>query len=93
MCLTSQLRRLTMKTYEKDNQVYKVQEGSELEIQLIADGFKEIIEANEKETDITKMKLDKLKAYAENEGIIIPEDIKKKEDVLAFIKEQQQRGE
>ncbi|CRT78502.1 Uncharacterised protein [Streptococcus equi subsp. equi] len=39
------------------------------------------------------MKLDKLKAYAENEGIIIPEDIKKKEDVLAFIKEQQQRGE
>lgn len=93
MCLTSQLRRLTMKTYEKDNQVYKVQEGSELEIQLIADGFKEIIEANEKETDITKMKLDKLKVYAENEGIIIPEDIKKKEDVLAFIKEQQQRGE
>lgn len=82
-----------MKTYEKDNQVYKVQEGSELEIQLIADGFKEIIEANEKETDITKMKLDKLKVYAENEGIIIPEDIKKKEDVLAFIKEQQQRGE
>lgn len=31
-----------MKTYEKNNQVYKVQEGSELEIQLIADGFKEV---------------------------------------------------
>ncbi|HEL1102515.1 TPA: hypothetical protein TVG19_001274 [Streptococcus equi subsp. zooepidemicus] len=82
-----------MKTYEKDNQVYKVQEGSELEIQLIADGFKEIIEANEKETDITKMKLDKLKAYAESAGIVIPDDVKKKEDVLAFIKEQQEGGE
>ncbi|CAM3214202.1 hypothetical protein [Streptococcus pluranimalium] len=33
-----------MKTYEKDNQVYKVQEGSELEIQLIADGFEEVKE-------------------------------------------------
>ena len=30
-----------MKKYEKDNQVYTVQEGSELEIQLIADGFEE----------------------------------------------------
>lgn len=30
-----------MKTYIKENQVYTVQEGSELEIQLIADGFEE----------------------------------------------------
>lgn len=31
-----------MKTYEKENQVYVVQEGSELELQLIADGFAEV---------------------------------------------------
>ncbi|GMX91823.1 hypothetical protein KP763_03785 [Streptococcus equi subsp. equi] len=79
-----------MKTYEKGNQVYTAQECSMLELELIARGFKEVVE---KETDINKMKLDELKSYAENEGIIIPEDIKKKEDVLAFIKEQQQRGE
>ena len=33
-----------MKKYEKDNQVYTVQEGSELEVQLIADGFEELVE-------------------------------------------------
>ena len=33
-----------MKKYEKDNQVYTVQEGSELEVQLIADGFEELEE-------------------------------------------------
>ena len=41
-----------MKKYEKLNQVYTVQEdqvftgqeGSELEVQLIADGFKELVE-------------------------------------------------
>lgn len=32
-----------MKKYEKDNQVYTVQEGSELEVQLIADGFEELV--------------------------------------------------
>lgn len=31
-----------MKVYELDNQVYTVQEGSELELQLIADGFVEV---------------------------------------------------
>lgn len=33
-----------MKKYEKDNQVYTVQEGSELEVQLIADDFEELVE-------------------------------------------------
>jgi hypothetical protein len=33
-----------MKKYEKDNQVYTVQEGGELEVQLIADGFVELVE-------------------------------------------------
>lgn len=32
-----------MKKYFKENQVYTVQEGSELEVQLIADGF-EVLE-------------------------------------------------
>lgn len=32
-----------MKQYIKENQVYTVQEGSELEVQLIADGF-EVLE-------------------------------------------------
>lgn len=31
-----------LKKYEKNNQVYTVQEGSELEKQLIADGFEEV---------------------------------------------------
>ncbi|CRT54127.1 hypothetical protein [Streptococcus equi] len=79
-----------MKTYEKGNQVYTAQEGSMLELELIARGFKEVVE---KETDINKMKLDELKSYAESAGIVIPDDVKKKEDVLAFIKEQQEGGE
>ncbi|VJW79807.1 phage protein [Streptococcus pneumoniae] len=32
-----------MKKYIKENQVYTVQEGSELEAQLIADGFEELV--------------------------------------------------
>ncbi|HEL1819999.1 TPA: hypothetical protein TXZ07_001183 [Streptococcus suis] len=79
-----------MKTYEKGNQVYTAQVGSMLELELIARGFKEVVE---KETDINKMKLDELKVYAENAGIVIPDDVKKKEDVLAFIKEHQEGGE
>ncbi|HEM6035471.1 TPA: hypothetical protein U2D13_000152 [Streptococcus suis] len=79
-----------MKTYEKGNQVYTAQEGSMLELELIARGFKEVVE---KETDINKMKLDELKSYAESAGIVIPDDVKKKEDVLAFIKEHQEGGE
>ena len=40
-----------MKKYEKDNQVYTVQEGSELEIQLIADGFEEKKEEKDSVSD------------------------------------------
>lgn len=32
-----------MKKYIKENQVYTVQDGSELEAQLIADGFEELV--------------------------------------------------
>lgn len=37
-----------MKKYIKENQVYTVQEGSDLEAQLLSDGFEEVIEAEEK---------------------------------------------
>ena len=37
-----------MKKYIKENQVYTVQEGSELEVQLLSDGFEEVVEAEEK---------------------------------------------
>lgn len=37
-----------MKKYIKENQVYTVQEGSDLEAQLLLDGFEEVIEAEEK---------------------------------------------
>lgn len=33
-----------MKKYIKENQVYTVQEGSELEVQLMADGFEGLVE-------------------------------------------------
>ena len=32
-----------MKKYIKENQVYTVKDGSELEAQLIADGFEELV--------------------------------------------------
>lgn len=37
-----------MKKYIKENQVYTVQEGSELEAQLLSDGFEEVVETDEK---------------------------------------------
>lgn len=42
-----------MKQYIKENQVYTVQEGSELEVQLIADGF-EVLEEEEKKPKAPK---------------------------------------
>ena len=39
-----------MKQYIKENQVYTVQEGSELEVQLIADGFEVLEEEEEPKT-------------------------------------------
>ncbi|WP_347104269.1 hypothetical protein [Streptococcus anginosus] len=44
-----------MKQYEKENQVYTVQEGSELEFQLIADGFEEIVEEKKAESKTKKV--------------------------------------
>lgn len=37
-----------MKKYIKENQVYTVQEGSELEAQLLSDGFEEVVETEDK---------------------------------------------
>lgn len=55
-----------MKKYFKENQVYTVQEGSELEVQLIADGFEvlelkqevveEVVEQEEKPKHTKKSK-------------------------------------
>lgn len=42
-----------MKKYIKENQVYTVQEGSELELQLISDGF-EVLEVEEKKPKVPK---------------------------------------
>ena len=39
-----------MKKYIKQNQVYTVQEGSELEVQLIADGFEALEEEKKPKT-------------------------------------------
>ena len=41
---------MALKIYEKENQVYKVLEGSELEVQLQADGFNEVKEDSKKAT-------------------------------------------
>lgn len=37
-----------MKKYIKENQVYTVQEGSDLEAQLLSDGFEEVVETENK---------------------------------------------
>ena len=37
-----------MKKYFKENQVYSVQEGSDLEAQLIYNGFEEVVETENK---------------------------------------------
>lgn len=47
-----------MKKYIKENQVYTVQEGSELEVQLMADGFEELVEDGS-ELEIPKETKDK----------------------------------
>lgn len=63
-----------MKTYEKLNQVYTVQEGSLLETQLVADGFEEVVdEAELKELlathQLTDLTLVELKALAKERGL------------------------
>lgn len=76
-----------MKKYEKDNQVYTVQEGGELEIQLIADGFKE---KKEEEKDsvsdpYSKMTADELEALLEERSIPLPEGKLTKKDLAALL--------
>ena len=63
-----------MRKYEKENQVYVVQEGSLLEAQLIADGFEEVIgEGGIQEIlathSLSEMTLVELKALAKERGV------------------------
>lgn len=75
-----------MKKYEKGNQVYTVQEGSELEIQLIADGFEEKKEEKDSVSDpYSKMTVDELKALLEERSIPLPEGKVTKKDLTALL--------
>lgn len=63
-----------MRKYEKGNQVYTVQEGSLLEVQLLADGFEEVIEDGQISEilathSLTEMTLAELKVFAKEKGI------------------------
>lgn len=63
-----------MRKYEKENQVYVVQEGGLLEAQLIADGFEEVIEEGGIEEilathSLSEMTLVELKALAKERGV------------------------
>lgn len=66
-----------MKKYIKQNQVYTVQEGSELEVQLIADGFEELVE--DTKTDLSKLKIKELIEIAQSHGLEVPNNTKKPE--------------
>ena len=75
-----------MKKYEKENQVYIVQEGSLLEAQLIADGFKEKEEEKDSISDsYNKMTVDELKALLEERSIPLPEGKVTKKDLVALL--------
>ncbi|HEM3505246.1 UNVERIFIED_CONTAM: hypothetical protein QE602_08430 [Streptococcus suis] len=66
-----------MKKYIKENQVYTVQEGSELEVQLIADGFEELVE--DTKSDLSKLKIKELIEIAQAHGLEVPNNAKKPE--------------
>ncbi|MGQ4031714.1 hypothetical protein ACTGJ4_08175 [Streptococcus suis] len=66
-----------MKKYIKENQVYTVQEGSELEVQLIADGFEELVE--DTKSDLIKLKIKELVEIAQAHGLEVPNNAKKLE--------------
>ncbi|HFU3980840.1 TPA: hypothetical protein ACGOZ5_001459 [Streptococcus suis] len=66
-----------MKKYIKQNQVYTVQEGSELEVQLIADGFEELVE--DTKTDLSKLKIKELIEIAQSHDLEVPNNVKKPE--------------
>lgn len=75
-----------MKKYEKNNQVYTVQEGSELEIQLIADGFEEKKEEEDPVSNpYSKMTVDELKALLEERSIPFPDGKLTKKDLTALL--------
>ena len=75
-----------MKKYEKNNQVYTVQEGSELEIQLIADGFEEKKEEEDPVSNpYSKMTVDELKALLEERSIQLPDGKLTKKDLTALL--------
>ena len=56
-----------MKKYIKENQVYTVQEGSELEAQLLSDGFEEVVETEDKPKKATRASKADAEAKAEDE--------------------------
>ena len=58
-----------MKKYFKENQVYTVPEGSELEVQLIADGF-EVLELKQEVVEEVEEQVEKPKRTkkSKNEG-------------------------
>ena len=75
-----------MKKYEKNNQVYTVQEGSELEIQLIADGFEKKKEEEDPVSNpYSKMTVDELKALLEERSIPLPDGKLTKKDLTALL--------
>ena len=75
-----------MKKYEKNKQVYTVQEGSELEIQLIADGFEEKKEEEDPVSNpYSKMTVDELKALLEERSIPLPDGKLTKKDLTALL--------
>lgn len=77
-----------MKQYEKENQVYTVQEGSELECQLIADGFKEKEDEQDSAPNpYSKMTTEELKALLEERSIQLPEGKITKKELLALAEE------
>ncbi|HGI4917823.1 TPA: hypothetical protein ACJS0G_001595 [Streptococcus agalactiae] len=66
-----------MKKYIKENQVYTVQEGSELEVQLIADGFEALTE--DTKSDLSKLKVKELIELAKSHGLDVADNAKKPE--------------
>ena len=79
-----------MKKYIKENQVYTVREGSELEVQLIADGFDELVE--EEQLDFSKLKVEKLIELAKSRGLEAPKNAKKQE-LIELLESDGENGE
>lgn len=80
---------MALKKYQKGNQVYRVAEGSDLEAQLLANEFEEVVE-DEKPLNVEKLKLEELKEYAKQQGIDLPSEANTKAEILAVIKQTQE---